>query len=203
MTSGAARAERGKDEVEVKLPCDDLDAVREKLRALDAKPVSPLHLEINDLYDDREGKLVGSGSTLRLRRARGEAILTYKGPARFADGVKTREERQTRVSDAAETEAILHGLGLTRKFRYEKHREEWRLDRCLVALDETPIGRFVEIEGDPPQIRRAVVSLALDFASAIPYSYARLYRERRRENPELPEDMVFDRREAEGGPAGG
>jgi adenylate cyclase class 2 len=90
----------------------------------------------------------------------------------------------------------LNALGLARRFRYQKRREEWRWGNCIIALDETPIGRFVEIEADPGEIRRAVVALGLDFASAVPYSYGRLYAMKRKEKPELPEDMVFPDREA-------
>jgi adenylate cyclase, class 2 len=188
-----------KNEIEVKLPCQDLDALRGKLRELSATNEAAQHFEVNDLFDRADGSLSGAGATLRLRQAKGETILTYKGPPRFDGGIKRREERETNVSDAAETEAILRGLGFARRFRYEKEREEWILGHCRVALDETPIGRFVEIEGDPAQIRRAVSSLALDFASAIPYSYAQLYARKRKEDPSLPENMVFTDREAEGG----
>jgi adenylate cyclase class 2 len=139
-------------------------------------------------------QLFSGGAALRLRRARGRAILTYKGPARFSGSIKIREERETAVEDAEEIEAILAGLGFLRKFRYEKRREEWLFESCTVALDETPIGRFVEVEGEPTAIRRVVVALGLDFTEAIPYSYARLYDERRREDPSLPEDMVFAER---------
>jgi adenylate cyclase, class 2 len=184
---------RGKppEEVEVKLPCADLDAVRSRLEQQGASQLAPRHDEINDLYDDGQRRLSARGTVLRLRRALGRAILTYKGQARFSEGVKTREERETEVSDPAELEAILAGLGLTRTFRYEKRREEWAFEGCAVALDETPIGRFVEVEGEPTAIRRAVVALGLDFAEAIPYSYTRLYLDRRSEDPSLPEDMVF------------
>jgi adenylate cyclase, class 2 len=180
-----------KDEVEIKLPCDSLDTVREKLRAGNAAPISALHFESNDLYDNAQGQIAGSGSTLRLRRTNDKALLTYKGPARFQGGVKRREERETLVSDAAETEAILAGLGLTRRFRYEKRREEWSLEDCVIALDETPIGNFVEIEGDPSAIRRAMARLELDFSETIPYSYSKLYALRRQREPTLPSDMVF------------
>jgi adenylate cyclase class 2 len=179
------------EEIEVKLPCKDLVALRETLGARGATLQTALHDEINDLYDDLNQGLAESGAALRLRRARGRAILTFKGPARFSGGIKIREERETAVEDAAQIEAILDGLGYSRRFRYEKRREEWRFERCTVALDETPIGRFVEVEGEPTAIRRAVVALGLDFAEAIPYSYARLYEERRRDDPSLPEDMVF------------
>jgi adenylate cyclase class 2 len=194
-SDGANPAGAKKEEVEVKLVCLDLAGARERLRQSGAEPVSPAHAESNDLYDDPDSTLKGRGCTLRLRQAEGEAILTYKGPAHFENGVRRREEREIRVSSAEETDAILRGLGMRRLFRYEKRREEWKLDGCLVALDDTPIGRFVEVEGDPSAIRRVVGALELDFADAIPYSYPRLYQMRREKDGTLPPDMVF--------PAGG
>lgn len=187
MTSGSEPRE-----IEVKLPATDLADVRRRLEALGAAPETPRHDESNDLYDDDDGSLAGSGRALRLRRAQGRGILTFKGAARFQQGVKSREERETVVGEPGEMEAILERLGLRRRFRYEKRREEWRLSGCAVALDETPIGNFVEVEGDPAAIRKVVAALALDFSSAIPYSYAGLYARKRREDPGLPEDMVFD-----------
>jgi adenylate cyclase, class 2 len=189
--SSAEGASPRRDEVEVKLPCEDLDLVREKLRELGATLEAPLHFESNDLYDDPEGRLAAAGRALRLRRTDAGAILTYKGPARFSEGIKTREERETALSNPDEAEAILSGLGFARRFRYEKKREEWRFEQCAVALDETPIGTFVEIEGSPPAIRRAVSALHLDFSRAIPYTYARLYLDRRKSDPALPHDMTF------------
>ena len=179
------------EEIEVKLPALDLAATQERLRAAGATLHAPRHEESNDLYDDRARTLSGSGRTVRLRRAAGRAILTYKGAARFQAAVKIREEREVEVSDAGETEGILAGLGLERRFRYEKFREEWNLDGTIVALDETPIGSFVEVEGDPASIRKVLVRLDLDFTEAIPHSYAELYARRRKENPDLPPDMVF------------
>ncbi len=191
MTSRKARQEPGREEIEVKLPCQNLDLIRQKLDEKGAVRREPLHFESNDLFDDREGRLARKGCTLRLRRAGDHTILTFKGPAHFQGGMKRRQEREIDVSDPAETEAILGALGLERRFRYEKRREEWTLEACAVALDSTPIGSFVEVEGDPTAIRRVVVALELDFASAIPYSYAKLYALRRREDPSLPENMVF------------
>lgn len=204
MTAPESGATRRHDEVEVKLPCDDLDGVRRKLRELRAVAKAPLHFESNDLYDDEQGRLAAAGHVLRLRRekapggdgsgaraAADRAILTFKGSARFSGGVKAREERETIVSRPDEADAILRGLGFKPYFRYEKKREEWTLEHCEIALDEIPIGTFVEIEGEPPEIRRLVAALGLDFSLAIPYSYARLYAERRKEDPSLPADMVF------------
>ena len=191
MTPREGDPQRHRDEIEIKIPCEDLGAARAKLRTLEASPRTPLHFESNDMYDDSAGGFAGSGRALRLRRAGDAAFLTFKGPARFEDGVKVREERETRVSDPDETAAILTALGLAPRFRYEKNREEWTLEGCVVALDETPIGDFVEIEGDPPAIRKAVSALGLDFADAVPYTYSRLYADRRKRDPSLPKDMVF------------
>jgi adenylate cyclase class 2 len=195
VSGGAAERE----ESEVKLPCRNLEELRAQLRSVGASLRAPEHFESNDLYDDGRGALASAGRTLRVREAAGETVLTYKGPARFQSGIKIREERETRVADAGELAGILGGLGFSRRFRYEKRREEWSLHSCIIALDHTPIGDFVEVEGAPDEIRRALAALELDSSTALPYSYARLYRERRKENPGLPEDMIFSSRETENG----
>ena len=189
MNSSAAAPSR--DEIEIKLPARDLDAVRAALRDGGAALKAEKHDETDDLYDDRERRLSASGRALRLRRAAGRVILTYKGPARFQAGAKVREEREVGVADAEEASAILERLGYERRFRYQKRREEWAWEGCVVALDETPIGTFVEIEGDPTAIRHLVARLGLDPSEAIPYSYAELYTRRRKEQPSLPADMVW------------
>lgn len=189
MTNPASSGPR--EETEVKIPVTDLSEVRRKLQAAGASLRAPEHDESNVLFDDPERKLSGSGRTVRLRRAAGRAILTYKGVARFEAGAKIREERETDVADAAEAEAILAGLGLTPRFRYDKRREEWDCEGSIVALDTTPIGLFVEVEGDPLTIRRVLALLGLDASESTPYSYAALYARRRNEDPALPPDMVF------------
>ncbi|HYX20583.1 MAG TPA: class IV adenylate cyclase [Thermoanaerobaculia bacterium] len=184
-----------REEIEIKLPVAALSPVRDLLSRTGARLHAPRHDESNDLYDDPERSLSGSGRTVRLRRAAGRAVLTYKGVSRFESGTRVREEREIDVSDAGEADAILAGLGLTKTFRYEKRREEWDSEGCVVALDETPIGDFVEIEGDPGAIRRVVAALGLDASEAVPYSYPELYLRRRKEDPSLPADMVFVSRE--------
>lgn len=183
----------GGSEIEIKLPAADLDAVRGRLRESGARIAVPHHFETNDLYDDSDGSIAKRGCALRLRRTEGGALLTFKGPAQFVAGVKAREERETAVSDPDELDRILAGLGYRPRFRYEKHREEWTLERCVVALDETPIGQFVEVEGDPAAIRGVLPRLGLDPAEALPYSYAELYARRRHEDPSLPADMILER----------
>ena len=191
MTPAEGEPSRRRDEIEVKIPCEDLGRTGDRLRDLGASSRSPRHFESNVLYDDADGRLAASGRALRLRVAGGQTLLTFKGPAHFSQGIKIREEREVVVSDASQTEAILVHLGLAPRFRYEKWREEWTLEGCTVALDETPIGTFVEVEGDPAVIRRVVAALELDFSQAVPYTYAKLYSEKRKADPKLPSDMIF------------
>lgn len=179
------------DESEIKVPVPDLAPVRALLVDSGASRVSELHDEMNVLFDDADGRLASSGCALRVRRARGRGLLTWKGRATFEGAVKRREEIEIEVSDPAAAERLLERLGFRPTFRYAKRREELRCVGCLVALDETPIGAFVEIEGDPAAIAVCAAVLGLRHADAERRSYAGLWRRAREKDPSLPADMLF------------
>ena len=79
-------------------------------------------------------------------------MLTYKGPVQ-PSAMKLREELETMVSDGDTLLQLLRELGYDVWFRYQRYREEFGADDVIVALDETPIGAFVEIEGGERGIR--------------------------------------------------
>ncbi|HVS15415.1 MAG TPA: class IV adenylate cyclase [Thermoanaerobaculia bacterium] len=186
-------------EREIKIPVADLGAVRRRLRRIGAELAQRESLERNRVFDRAAGgeSLLAGGRLLRLREDGSGARLTYKGPARFAQGVKIREERELAIDDAEIAVALLSGLGFEVARRYEKRRETWTLaaepGASLVTLDRTPIGDFVEVEvaGEAGSAVRLALRLGLDPATAEPRSYLALYDDWRGRHPGAPRDMVF------------
>ncbi len=181
-------------EVEVKLRAADAGEARRKLQAAGFRVARDRVFESNTVYDRPNRELRHAGLLLRLRSAGGESILTYKG--RAEDGRhKTREEIETAVADGDACAAILERLGYEPSFRYEKYRTEYSRgdEPGHVLLDETPIGDFLEIEGEPVWID--AIARALGFAETdyITATYARLFLDYSRNHPEAGRDMVFRR----------
>jgi len=151
------------------------EAARQAVARLGAQPVRPRHLEDNLLFDDAAGSLRGQGHVLRLRRTPEGALLTFKGPGRAQPGVKSREEIETGVTDADATQVILERLGFRPVFRYQKYRETYRWKDQEIVIDETPIGTFLEIEGDVDGIRAAAAGLGFQPSDFITDSYIGLF----------------------------
>lgn len=186
--SGKSGGSENGEERELKFRCDDLSRLRERLSDAEAERVSASTKETNWVLD-RNGELRDRGQLLRVRAQGGEARCTFKGPARFEEGTKIRSEREVGTDDHEGMIAILEALGFEVSRRYEKFRETWRLGGVLVCLDHTPIGDFVEFEGD--KAKEVAKRFRFAPADAETANYLELYEEHRRENPEAPEDMTF------------
>jgi adenylate cyclase class 2 len=186
-------APRAETESEIKIPVTDIDHVRQRLQDGDWRLHRALHREVNVLFDTPDGDLRRGDAALRLRRAGTGWTLTYKGRAEYAGGVKSREELEVEIDDGAVLAAILLRLGLSPARRYEKDRETWTRNGVLAALDHTPIGDFVELEGPAERLADTAASLGLDTDRAVERSYPALWDEYRRRHAdrELPEHMVF------------
>ena len=162
-------------ESEIKLRVGRVDEARAALARLGAERVRARHLEDNVLFDDAAASLAGAGCLLRVRRTEMGGLLTYKGPRRDREGVKTRREVETTVGDADALQAIVEALGFRRVFRYQKYREVYRWKDVEIVVDETPIGCFLEIEGTRPGIHEAAAALGYAPADYIRESYVALF----------------------------
>ena len=163
------------EETEVKLRIAGPEEARAALGRLGATRVRERHFEDNLLFDDAAASLRARGAIVRLRRTEGYATLTYKGERRVVEGAKCREERETRVDDADVLQAVLEAAGLRPVFRYQKYRETFAWRGAELVVDETPIGTFLEIEGDLGKIHAAAAALGYTPADYIADSYAALY----------------------------
>lgn len=131
-------------------------------------------LQRDVIVDTPDRTLLGRGCALRVRDDDGRAYLTFKGavePGPF----KMRRELETAAGSAEQLLAILGALGYDPVFRYEKYREEHALPGALVAIDETPIGTFLEIEGEADAIHECARRLGFSAADYITASYRSLF----------------------------
>ena len=177
-------------EREIKLRFDSADEAREKILALGATPLLGRRLQEDCLFDTDDEQLRVERSTLRVRSESGRALLTFKGPV-LPGVIKIREEYETVVADGAVLQTILEQLGLHCWFRYEKYREEFTADDIVIAVDETPVGVFVEIEGGQDAIHEMARGLGRSPSDYITDSYRFLFLQHREANGLDGHHMVF------------
>jgi adenylate cyclase class 2 len=178
-------------EREIKLRFASVDEARAQVLALGVAPLRGRRLQDDALLDTVDGQLRSRSSTLRVRQDGGRSVLTFKGPPQPGP-MKLREEFETVVGDGPALLAILHALGLHVWFRYEKYREEFAHEDVTVAIDETPVGTFVEIEGSERGIRQMAESLARQPADYVTDSYRGLYVKHCEQNGLPLADMLFE-----------
>ena len=105
-----------------------------------------------------------------MRVENGKSRLTFKGPVQPSI-MKVREELETVVGDGEVLLRVFEELGLHVWFRYQKYREEFSHEDVIVAVDETPVGVFVEIEGSEQGIADMAAALGRTPADYIVDSY--------------------------------
>ena len=178
------------NEVEIKFAVDDVAALESKLRELGFRLQTPSTHELNTCYDFPNGQLRKRGELLRLRKYGSTWTLTHKAPA-HSRVHKARIETETQVSDGEKMDAILQILGLKHGFRYEKFRAEWSDGRGHVVIDQTPIGKFAEIEGEADWIDRTAAALAVSGKQYITVNYAQLFDDWRKRTGSGADEMTF------------
>jgi adenylate cyclase, class 2 len=161
-------------EREIKLSFDTPDQARAAIAATGAVLLHGRRLQEDALLDSEDQDLRGRRCVLRVRTEWGKSLLTFKAPVQEGR-MKVREEFETVVSDGDVLMRVLEELGLRVWFRYEKYREEYAADGVTIALDETPVGTYIEIEGTEPGILAVTHALGRTPADFILDSYRSLF----------------------------
>ena len=185
-------------EIEVKLRFDDLVAFARAGIVLEVETAR--HFEDNWLLDSPDCNLGERAAVLRVRSAAGGGAITYK---ERADGVaaasrfKKRVEIETAIGDPESAVAVFERLGYRKWFRYQKYRTVYRAklpegSELHVMFDETPLGPFVELEGEEEVIARAVELLGVTPEEYVLESYIAIQAEHCLRRGKPLGDMVFD-----------
>lgn len=186
MTTMTTTVER-----EVKLRYDSAESAREAVLAAGATPLHGRRMQEDALLDTEDEQLRRRRCILRVRTENGKARLTFKGPVQ-PSFMKVREEVETLVGDGEVLLRVLQELGLHVWFRYEKFREEFAREDVIVAVDETPVGVFVEIEGGEEGITQMAMALGREPSDYVLDSYRGLFLAQRDGSGLTGRDMVFE-----------
>ena len=172
-------------EREIKLRYTTCNEARLAVDGLEGSPLRDRRLQDDYLLDLPNGELQHQGCALRVRIEKSDitnksiyetTTVTFKGPP-LPDVMKVREELETTVGNGKLFLRILVKAGWSVWFRYQKYREEFKRDDVVIAIDETPVGAFVELEGNELTIRNLASALGRTTDDYIIASYRQLYVE--------------------------
>lgn len=178
-------------EREIKLRFRDAAEARQAILATGATPLRGRRLQEDYLLDSTDDQLRRRRCVLRMRLECGKTLLTFKGPVQSSP-MKVREEMETVVADGLMLLRVLEELGFRVWFRYEKYREEFAHEDVTIAIDETPVGTFVEIEGSEDGIHHMAAALARQPDDFVTDSYRGLYVKHCEHNGLPLADMLFE-----------
>jgi adenylate cyclase, class 2 len=177
-------------EVEIKFRVTSIPSLTEGLHRHGFHLKTARTHEMNTIFDQPDGSLRKGGELLRLRRYGDLWTVTYKAKA-VVGRHKSRKEIETTVADGPAFQEILEALGYRPGFAYEKFRTEFADSHGHVVIDETPIGNFGEIEGEPGWIDSVARHLEIAPESYLTDSYAGLFMQWKRATGSQAEKMLF------------
>jgi adenylate cyclase class 2 len=183
-------------EIELKFPVFDPLAFTRRVEALGFHLQTERTLEQNTLYDTPTRDLQARRQILRLRTYGTRCTVTHKRqPATPNADVryKTRIETESNVDDCDALAEIFLQLGYVPVFHYEKFRTEWASADTPghLVLDETPIGTWAELEGDPAWIDSVLDQLGVTPEDSTTLSYGRIFLNWKAETGSPADNMTF------------
>lgn len=183
-------------ETELKFSVDDIAAFHRAVERLGLHLRTPRSFERNTLYDTPGRDLRAKRALLRIREYCGRFLVTHKRLASETaqdQRYKTRIETETEVEDGAAIAEVFIQLGYRPVFRYEKFRTEWDArEGGHLVLDETPIGTFAELEGEPAWIDSMLERLGVDHARCTTESYGAMFLTWKARTDSPAENLTFE-----------
>ncbi|MFA6888131.1 MAG: class IV adenylate cyclase [Candidatus Woesearchaeota archaeon] len=172
-------------ETEVKIKIDAVEPIKQKLLGMKAELYKKRALQ-TDLYFGNK-KLRKNGQTLKIRD---NAIFTYKGPAEKKKNIRSNEEIEIMIDNAAYLQLLLEKLGYVQYWKKERYRESYLINMTQICIDETPMGNFIEIEGKKENILDIAKRLGFSQKDFSADGYGKIWREYAKKN-KCKGDMVF------------
>ena len=178
-------------EREIKLQYDSPTVARQAVVSAGAEPLRTRRLQ-SDYLLDRQLKPIGDSlCTLRVRLDGDYAYVTFKGMPALGT-TKEREELETIVGNGRTLLRLFERLGFRVWFRYQKYREEFSHGDLVIAIDESPIGTFIELEGTEDDILTMAATLERSATDFILDSYLALFRQHCSATGSSTVHMLFD-----------
>lgn len=161
-------------EIEVKFYLKDIESMRRSLRELGGESRGRV-FETNVVYEDHDNTLKQKKTLLRLRQDNKAALTVKSRPIVNNREFKVFNELEVEVDDLATMGQILEALGFHPEQKYEKWRETLILDQTGFFLDKLPYGNFLEIEGQPQDIKSWARRLGLQWHRRIRLNYLEIF----------------------------
>jgi len=174
-------------ETEVKIKINAVEPIKQKLLEMKAELYKKRALQ-TDIYLDN-GRLRKKDQTLKIRD---NAIFTYKGPSQKKNNIRSNEEIEIMIDNAAHLQLLLERLGYKQYWKKERYRESYLVNMTQICIDETPMGNFIEIEGKKENIVDIAKQLGFSQKNFIADGYGKLWREFAKQNKRKG-DMVFQK----------
>ena len=179
-------------EVELKAVVDSLPARMANVERAGGRLVFRGRLE-DSRYDTIDRQLRLRDDVLRLRVYRDDqgarAELGWKGPTRYEEGYKVRDEVGARSPDADALRFILEHMGFVITREIDRDITQYELHGATVRFERYPrMDDLVEVEGEPGAIERAIETIGLPrgaFTSERLFEFVRRWQERTGESAAL------------------
>jgi adenylate cyclase, class 2 len=181
-------------EIELKFPVADAGKLREAAFALGFELETERTFESNTLYDTTERSLRAQKQILRIRHYGDLCTVTHKRKAAAVEDshYKRRIETESVVEDGDALAEIFTQLGYAKVFVYEKYRTELSAPGGKLVIDETPIGIWAELEGQPAWIDEMCARLGVAESDCITDSYGTMFTNWKAETGSPAENLTFD-----------